>query len=84
MIWYNPTRGINEGVPDPLNDAQAIKMLSGHPGSKRFIEEYRRLRATHQNIVEALVHTGEVSYEEHLRDQPQGKGVAPTRLSSRN
>ncbi len=45
-------------------------MLSGHPDSDRFIEEYRRIRGTHPDIVEALTLTGETFYWEHLEGQP--------------
>jgi hypothetical protein len=72
MHWYNPKTRTEEEVTVPMSEAQAIEMLSGHPDSDRYIEEYRRLRATQPDIVEALVHTGEVFYEEHLRGQPPG------------
>ncbi len=42
MHWYNPVTKEEEDVPAPMNDEQAIGMLSGHPDSDRFIEEYRR------------------------------------------
>ena len=58
MLWYNPTIERMEDAPAPLVDAQAIQMLSGHPDSEEFIEEYRRRRAT-SGIVEALVLTGQ-------------------------
>jgi len=72
MHWYNPLAMKEEDVPVPMSDAQAIEMLSGHPDSERFIEEYRRLCATHQDHVEALVLTGETFYREHRRGQPPG------------
>src|SRR5215204_1064932 len=46
MHWYNPKTQLNEEVPAPMSDAQAIALLSGHPDSDEFIEEYRRWRAT--------------------------------------
>jgi uncharacterized short protein YbdD (DUF466 family) len=55
-----------------MNDEQAIGMLSGHPDSDRFIEEYRRLSATHPDTVDALTLTGETFYLEHRRGQPPG------------
>jgi uncharacterized short protein YbdD (DUF466 family) len=55
-----------------MNDEQAIGMLSGHPDSDRFIEEYRRLSARHPDTVEALTLTGETFYLEHRRGQPPG------------
>jgi hypothetical protein len=70
MHWYNPTIRNMESVPAPVVDAQAIKLLSGHPNSNEFIEVYRRVRATHPNIEEALIHTGEDYYEKHLRGRP--------------
>jgi hypothetical protein len=70
--WYNPTTWEEEEVPAPMSDAQAIEMLSGHPDSDRFIEEYRRLSATHRDYVEALALTGETFYWEHRRAQPPG------------
>jgi hypothetical protein len=58
MHWYNPTTQTMEEVPAPLVDAQAIEVLSGHPDSDEFIEEYRTWRSS-CDIVEALQHTGE-------------------------
>jgi hypothetical protein len=72
MHWYNPTTRTEEDVPAPMSDAQAIEMLSGHPNSDRFIEEYRRLRAIQLGPVEALISTGETFYWEHRRGQPPG------------
>jgi hypothetical protein len=43
-------------------------MLSWHPHSNEFIEEYRRKRMT-EGVVEALISTGEFVYLEHLREQ---------------
>jgi hypothetical protein len=70
--WYNPTTRVVEEVPAPMSDAQAIEMLSGHPDSDRFIEEYRRQSATHQDHVDALILTGATFYKEHRRGQPPG------------
>jgi hypothetical protein len=72
MHWYNPATKEEEEVPVPISDAQAIEMLSGHPNSDKFIEEYRRWRATRPDIVEALILTGETFYWEHRRGQPRG------------
>ena len=72
MHWYNPLTMEEEDVPAPMSDAQAIEILSGHPDSDRFIEEYRRLCATHQDHVEALVLTGKTFYWERRRGQPPG------------
>ena len=72
MHWYNPVTKEEEDVPAPMNDEQAIGMLSGHPDSGRFIEEYRRLSATHPVTVDALTLTGETFYWEHRRGQPPG------------
>ncbi len=72
MHWYNPTTRMEEDVTAPMSDAQAIEMLSGHSDSDRFIEEYRRLSATHPDTVEALALTGETFYREHRRGQPPG------------
>jgi hypothetical protein len=70
MHWCNPKSRAQEDVPAPMSEAQAIEMLSGHPRSDRFIEEYRRLRAIHPNIVVALTLTGETFYWEHQKGQP--------------
>jgi hypothetical protein len=70
MHWYNPKSRAQEDIPAPMSEAQAIEMLSGHPRSDRFIEEYRRLRAMHPNIVVALTLTGETFYLEHKKGQP--------------
>ena len=72
MHWYNPVTKEEEDVPTPMLDAQAIEMLSGHPDSDRFIEEYRRLSATHPYTVDALILTGETFYRQHRRGQPPG------------
>jgi hypothetical protein len=66
-----------ESVPDPLVDAQATKILSGHPGSARFINEYRRMRATHPDIAKALILTGAKFYQEH-RKGAQGNRAGAT------
>ena len=69
MHWYNPKTQLNEEVPAPMSDAQAIELLSGHPDSDEFIEEYRRWRATQPDVVRALILTGGAFYIEHQRDQ---------------
>ena len=68
--WYNPVRRVYEEVPAPVSDAQAIELLSGHPYSDEFIEEYRRWRATQSDVVRALILTGGAFYIEHERGQP--------------
>ena len=72
MRWYNPTRRVEEEVPAPMSDAQAIEMLSGHSDSDRFIEVYRQMRGQHPEIMQALIYTGETFYMEHRRGQPPG------------
>jgi uncharacterized short protein YbdD (DUF466 family) len=72
MHWYNPLTMEEEDVSAPMTDAQAIEMLSGHPDSDRYIEEFRRLSATHPDTIEALALTGETFYWEHRRGQPPG------------
>ena len=70
LQWYNPTRRVEEEVPAPMSDPQAIELLSGHPDSDEFIEEYRRWRATESDVVGALVLTGEAFYMVHRSGQP--------------
>jgi hypothetical protein len=70
MQWYNPARRAEEEVPAPMSDAQSIELLSGHPDSDEFIEEYRRWRATESDVVGALILTGEAFYMKHRRGQP--------------
>ena len=72
MQWYNPTTRTQEDVSAPMSNAQAIEILSGHRHSDRFIEEYRRMRERHSDIVVALMLTGESSYWEHRSTQPPG------------
>ncbi|MCA1740311.1 MAG: hypothetical protein LC740_16250 [Actinobacteria bacterium] len=72
MHWYNPTTRTEEDVPAPMSDAQAIEMLSGHPDSDWFIEEYKRLCTIHEDVVEALALTGEEFYWAHRRGHPPG------------
>ena len=69
MNWYNPTTRRMEDADAPKSEAQAMAMLSGHPNSGEFTEEYRRKRMT-SSIVEALISTGEFFYWEHEREQP--------------
>jgi hypothetical protein len=38
MRWYNPTLRVEEEVPAPVSEAQAIEILSGCPDSERFLE----------------------------------------------
>jgi hypothetical protein len=69
MYWYNPTtRMIEEGVPAPVVDAQAIEMLSGHPDSGEFIEEYRFWRQS-CGIVAALQRTGDTFRMKHREEE---------------
>jgi hypothetical protein len=70
MRWYNPTRRVEEEVPAPMSEAQAIGMLSGGPDSEWFIEVYRQMRSQHPGIAQCLVLTGETIYMEHRRGQP--------------
>jgi uncharacterized short protein YbdD (DUF466 family) len=72
MHWYDPLTKQEEDVPAPMSYAQAIEMLSGHPDSDRFIEEYRRLSATHPDTIDALTLTGETFYREHRRGATSG------------
>jgi len=64
MYWYNPTTRADEDIPTPPNDARAIEMLSGHPDSDEFIEEYRSRRKT-QGIEKAMIIMGELFYRKH-------------------
>jgi len=68
--WYNPVRrAYEEEAPAPMSDAQAIELLSGHPDSDKFIEEYRRWRATQTDVGRALILTGGAFYVEHRRGE---------------
>jgi hypothetical protein len=66
-----------------MSYAQAIEMQSGHPDSDRFIEEYRRLSATHPETIDALTLTGETFYREHRRGSLPGSGQPRTPCGSR-
>jgi hypothetical protein len=68
MHWYNPTKRVEEDIPAPMSEAQAIGLLSWHPKSDEFIEEYRRQRMS-SDVVKALILTGESFYKEHRREQ---------------
>ena len=72
MRWYNPRLRVEEEVLAPSSEAEAIEMLSGHPDSERFLEQYRKIRRAHPEIVQALIFTGERFYMEHQRGQPPG------------
>ena len=77
MHWCNPKTRLNEEVPAPMSDAQAIELLSGHPDSDEFTEEYRRWRATHSDVVRALILTGGAFYVEHQTDQSPKLAAPP-------
>jgi hypothetical protein len=64
MYWYNLTTRHDEDVPTPPNDARAIEMLTGHPDSEEFIEEYSRRRKTH-GIEKAMIIMGEAFFRNH-------------------
>jgi hypothetical protein len=68
MHWYNPTIMVEEDIPTPTSEEEAIGLLSWHPNSDGFIEEYRRQR-TSSDMVEALTSTGEKFYQEHRRER---------------
>jgi hypothetical protein len=68
MHWYNPTKRVEEDIPAPMSEAQAIGLLSWHPKSDEFIEEYRRQRMS-SDVVKALILTGETFYKEHRRER---------------
>jgi hypothetical protein len=68
MHWYNPAKRVEEDIPAPMSEAQAIGLLSWHPNSVEFIEEYRRQRMS-SDIVKALILTGETFHEEHRRQR---------------
>jgi uncharacterized short protein YbdD (DUF466 family) len=70
MRWYNPTRRVEEEVPAPASDAQAIEMLSGDPDTDQFVEVYRQMRGRNPDLVQALIFTGETFYTEHQKRQP--------------
>ncbi len=72
MHWYNPTTRDDEDVSVPMSEGQAIEMLSGHPDSDWFIEEYRRIRPRHPGFVETLIFTGKKFRWDHWRGQPPG------------
>jgi hypothetical protein len=68
MHWYNPTKRVEEDIPAPMSEAQAIGLLSWHPKSDEFIEEYRMQRMS-SDAVKALILTGETFYKEHRRER---------------
>ncbi len=69
IYWYNPTTGGMENADWPANDEQAIDLLSHHPDSDEFIEEYRRWRYRH-HIVESLIYTGQTFQTANSGEQP--------------
>ncbi len=76
MYWYNPTSRTSERVAAPANDDEAVRMLTGHPNSARFVSEYADLRRSGAPIERALVLLG---HEERLREHE----LAPMRLAWR-
>ncbi len=69
MHWYNPTTEEMENADWPANDEQAIDLLSQHPDSDEFIEEYQRWRDTN-GIVESLIYTGQAVQTANRGEQP--------------
>ena len=76
MYWYNPTIQASEKVDAPSDDAEAVRMLAGHPNSARLVSEYAELRRSGAPIERALVLVG---HEERLREHE----LAPMRLAWR-
>jgi len=75
MHWYNPKNRSAEDVPTPLTDEEALKMLSGHPNSRAFLEEYEKLRDEGMGVGQALILVGHKCRLWHLRYQPIGYQV---------
>ncbi len=70
MYWYNPKiREMENFLPDPITDRQAVRMLEGHPNSAEFLEEYRRWRGANQTIVRSMILTGETFRQIHAQEQ---------------
>ncbi len=69
MHWYNPTKKVEEDIPTPASEAQAIRLFSWHPNSEEFIEEYRKQRRATGDFVKALILTGETFHEEHRKER---------------
>ena len=76
MYWYDPTIHASVRVAAPSNDDEAIRMLTGHPDSARFVSGYAELRRAGMPIERALVLVG---HEERLRKYER----APMRLAWR-
>jgi hypothetical protein len=66
MHWYNPTKRVEEDIPTPKTEAQAIGLFSWHPNAKEYIEEYTKQRKASE-VVKALILTGETFHKEHRR-----------------
>jgi hypothetical protein len=79
LHWYNPTTRTTENAPTPAFDAQAIEMLSGHPDSDEFIEEYRRRREA-CGIAEALELTGDTFRLIHQEENPPEQKLGAYRI----
>lgn len=67
MHWYNPAKRVEEDIPAPISEPQAIELLSWHPHSKEFIDEYRKQRVSSDDVVKALISTRGRFYKEHRR-----------------
>ena len=77
MYWYNPTTRTSERAAQaPSTDAQAIRMLDGHPASATFVSEYAKLRRSGTPVESAVVLVG---HEERLRRLDR----MPVRLAER-
>jgi hypothetical protein len=58
---------VEEDIPAPISEPQAIGLLSWHPNSEEFVEEYRRQLGISSDFVKALILTGETFYKKHRR-----------------
>jgi hypothetical protein len=69
MHWYNPKTQLNEEVPAPMSDAQAIELLSGHLTLMSSLKS-TGAGARQPDVVEALIRTGLAFHLGHGRGQP--------------
>jgi hypothetical protein len=79
LHWYNPKTKTMENAPTPSFDAQAVEMLSGHPDSDEFIEEYRKRREVY-GIAEALELTGDTFRMTHQEENPPEQKLGGYRI----
>jgi hypothetical protein len=81
MHWYDPKAEKVEEVSAPSTDEEALRMLSDHPDSGRFVERYVVLREEGLGVEQALVFVGHSLRMFRPRHPNLGRTREPQRFS---